>query len=54
MNNNDIQSFIKFGDNVIFLMLAVTEQRIRKQKLLIPNGIPITTSLIIPAKKIAR
>ena len=48
----NIQSFVKLGLNVIFLRYAANPHINKKIKLLIPSGIPKTTSLNNPATKI--
>ena len=48
----NIQSFIRFGLNVIFLRYAANPHINKYDKLLIPKGIPTTTSLNNHAIKI--
>ena len=48
----NIQSFVKLGLNVIFLRYAANPHINKYIKLLIPKGIPKTTSLNNPAIKI--
>ena len=52
LKRKNIQSFIMLGLKVMFLRYAPAPHNKRKFKLLIPIGIPTTTSLNNPAKKI--